>query len=32
MYTLYHHLADPFSRKLPLMLSENALVFTTTIE
>ena len=25
MYTLYHHLADPFSRKVRLMLAEKGL-------
>ena len=29
MYTLYHHLADPFSRKVRLMLAEKGLEFTT---
>ncbi len=33
MYTLYHHQADPFSRKVRLMLAEKGLDFTTkTIE
>ena len=32
MYTLYHHLADPFSRKVRLMLAEKGLDFTAKIE
>ncbi len=32
MYTLYHHLADPFSRKVRLMLCEKAIAFSTQIE
>lgn len=30
MYTLYHHPADPFSRKVRLMLAEKGLEFTLT--
>lgn len=32
MYTLYHHPADPFSRKVRLMLAEKGLEFTPTTE
>ena len=32
MYTLYHHLGDPFSRKVRLMLAEKGLDFTAKIE
>ena len=32
MYTLYHHLADPFSRKVRLMLAEKGLTFTIKVE
>jgi len=32
MYTLYHHPADPFCRKVRLMLAEKGLEFTTKTE